>query len=101
MATIFTVTVEWEDDREGQWLENLQVAAFDAADAEALAKTWLNEHEGFASEVRIHAVNANVGYEVSLMAHGVVGHLVVNDAAGTTSWESFGRAASKKQAIKK
>lgn len=89
---LFTVTVEWEDLREGQWIENLRVAAFDGPDAEEIGKAWLDEHSALPSEIKIAATLVKAPYAIPLLSRGVIGHLVVDDATGEVSWQNFDRA---------
>ncbi|MEY2667634.1 MAG: hypothetical protein RJA59_272 [Pseudomonadota bacterium] len=52
MLHLYSVTVEWEDEREGEWVQTLLVAAHD--DREALdfhADRWLEENMSAGSTV--------------------------------------------------
>ncbi len=87
---LFTSTVEWEDVHEGQWIENLQIAARDAEDADDIARDWLADHDAFASEVKIHSTE-RVPRDAVPASRGVLGHLAIDEQNGQTSWEPFER----------
>ena len=72
--TIFWVTVESEDEHEGEWIDNLIVVADDIDDAKALAEAEIKERDSMRIDIEAKDI-----YELNTDTARVVGKLVPDD----------------------
>ena len=71
---IFWVTVESEDEFEGEWIDNLIVVADDIDDAKALAEAEVKERDSMRIDIEAKDI-----YELNTDTARVVGKLVPDD----------------------